>query len=91
MHHELEGEDVAGLVALDLSLHEATEVGLYPVGGDLGLDRLVGGFVVGEERQVADVALVSGTGAAQVAQLNARHHASSTSTRTWASTSFLST
>lgn len=59
VHHELEGQHVRCLEALNPAFHQFTEVRFHPVRSDLGADGLVGVLVIGEQRQVADVALVA--------------------------------
>ena len=68
-------------VALDGTAHQRAEVECDSFGRDLGDECVVRGAVVGEEGDVADVALVAGADAAHVSQL-AAHHASSTWTCT---------
>src|SRR5262245_577220 len=64
---------------------------LHAIGGDLPHDQRVRLVVVGEDRDVGDVALVAGAVAADLAQGEPRHQAtSSIVTRTWSSTSCLS-
>src|SRR5581483_7604610 len=89
VHHELERQHIGRLEPLDPALDQVAEVLLHPLGRDLGLDRLVGGLVVGEQRKVADVTLVAGAAATEVSQLDAGHQTSSMSTRTWLSTSWV--
>ena len=73
MQDELQREHVARLVALDRTADERSEVLLHPLRRDGGEDRLVGGVVVGEQRDVADVALVAAAGAAEVTKSDATH------------------
>ena len=66
VHHELEGQDVGGLIPIDRPPDQRTEVSLYHLGSDHLAQRVVGRFVVGEERHVTDVALVAAPGPTQV-------------------------
>src|SRR5437763_3176208 len=90
--HEVQRQHVARLVALDRPPDHRTEVLLQALGCDLARDEVVGLLVVGEDRHVGDVALVAGPVAAQLTELEAgRHVTSSNVTRTFSSTSFRST
>ena len=82
-----------GLVAVDAAAHHRAEVLLHALGGDLAHDQRVRLVVVGEDRDVRDVALVAGAVAAELAQREPGHgdFTSSSATRTSASTTDLST
>src|SRR5207237_5221776 len=73
LHHELEGEEVAGLEALHVALHQLGEVLLHPLGSHHVLDRFIGGVVVGEQGEVGDVSLVTTACATEIDQLNTGH------------------
>ena len=73
MEDELEGEHVAGFEALDGASHQQPEVVLHPIRGDRRSDRFVGRNIVGEQRDVADVALVATASAAEVTKADAAH------------------
>ncbi len=92
LHHEVEGAHVGGLVAIDASVHHCAEVFLHALRGDLADDERVRLVVVGEDRDVRDVALVAGAVSADLPEREARHRyfTSSSTTRTSASTTDLS-
>src|SRR5262245_22350449 len=76
--YELHGEHIGCFVALDRPGHERTEVVPYAVRGDLPAHEGIGLLVVGEQRQVADVTLVTGPNTTDLAQRNGRHTAEAT-------------
>ena len=91
LHHEVECAHVGRFVAVDPAEHHRAEVRLHPFGGDLAHDARVGVVVVGEDRDVGDVALVAGAVPADLAKREPRHHrTSSIVTRTSLSTRSLS-
>jgi hypothetical protein len=80
VQHEVERAHVRRFVAFDDSVHHGTEVLLHARRGDLAHDQRVGRVVVGEERNVRDVAFVAGAVATELAQCQPRHQGTSSST-----------
>src|SRR3954452_22792502 len=92
VHDELDPEHVGDEVAVDRPMHQIPEVRCDSFRGDLRNECGVGVGVVGEEGDVADVALVAGARTADVAESDPRHHlTASTSTRCDCSTAWRST
>ena len=73
VHHEVERPHVRGFVAIDTALHHGAEVFLYSRRGHFAHDHGVRLVVVGENRDVGDVALVAGAVAAQFTQRQTGH------------------
>src|SRR5262249_42117897 len=74
VHHEVQGAHVGRFIAIDATLHHRSEVLLHALGRDRAPNDFERFVVVGEDRDVGDVALVAGAVTTEFTQL---HHVTS--------------
>src|SRR3569832_394202 len=72
VHHEVERKNPGQLITDHLALNDTGEMRLAEIGSHLGEQQRIMFRVIGDDRNVGDIALVAGAGMSHLAQLH-RH------------------